>query len=59
MVPSGINKHLYVVIQEQKQGIFTKLRDHAKFMAYTGPEQMGYGTRTFSTHINNEGGTFF
>ena len=28
-------------------------------MDYTGPVQMWYGTRTFSTHINNVGGTFF
>ena len=28
------------------------------FMGYTGSVQMGYGARTFSTHINNETGTF-
>ena len=26
-------------------------------MGYTGPVQMGYGARTFSTHTDN--GTFF
>ena len=35
------------------------LRGHAKFMGYTGPVQMGHRGRTFSTHINNGGGTFF
>ena len=28
-------------------------------MGYTGLVQLGYGGRTFSTHINNGGGTFF
>ena len=28
-------------------------------MGYTGPMQMGYGARTFSTHINNGGGAHF
>ena len=28
-------------------------------MGYTGPVQMGYGARTFSTHINNGAGTIF
>ena len=28
-------------------------------MGYTGSVQMGYGAWTFSTHINNGGGTFF
>ena len=28
-------------------------------MGYTGPVQMGYRERTFSTHTNNRGGTFF
>ena len=27
-------------------------------MGYTGPVQMGYRAKTFSTHINNGGGTF-
>ena len=35
------------------------LRGHVKFMGYTGPVQIGYGARTFSTHINNGAGTFF
>ena len=28
-------------------------------MGYTGSVQMGSGARTFSTHVNNGGGTFF
>ena len=28
-------------------------------MGYIGPVQIGYGAKTFSTHINNGGGTFF
>ena len=35
------------------------LSGHAKFMGYMGPVQMGYWARTFSTHVNNGGGTFF
>ena len=35
------------------------VRGHAKLTGYTGLVQMEYGARTFSTHINNGGGTFF
>ena len=35
------------------------VRGHAKFMGHTGPVQIGYGARTFFTHINNGGGTLF
>ena len=35
------------------------IRSHTKFMGNTGLVQMGYGARTFSTHIDNRGGTFF
>ena len=38
---------------------FFQIRGHAKFIGYTGPVQMGYEARTFSTHKNNGAGTFF
>ena len=35
------------------------IRGHAKFIGYMGPVQMGYLARTFPTHVNKGGDTFF